>query len=80
MLLFAQCLISRSQAYVENGPVGCLQVYVCSHFAQPNSIEYEPALKWRCLERVVGHAKEQLRLQHAAHLADLMQAYIKVWP
>lgn len=27
-------------------------VYVCSHFAQPNSIEYEPALKWRRLEQV----------------------------
>ena len=55
-----------------------VQVFVAPHFAQPNSIEFEPALRWRHLQRSLAHAKRQQREAHAADLAAVMRAYQKV--
>ena len=58
----------------------CAQVYLSSHFVQPNSIEFGPALEWRRLQAAVRDAKRQLRNDHAANLSQLMRAYLRVCP
>jgi hypothetical protein len=70
------CVRIMSQGHT----IACCQVYVCSHFAQPNSIEFEPALKWRRLQMAAKAAKAELRRQHTSHLIGLMRAYLKVCP
>lgn len=55
-----------------------VQIFVASHFAQPNSIEFEPALRWRHLQRSLADAKRLQREAHASDLAEVMHAYQKV--
>lgn len=55
-----------------------VQIFVAPHFAQPNSIEFEPALRWRHLQRSLAHTKRLQREAHAADLAEVMRAYQKV--
>ncbi len=54
------------------------QIYVAPHFAQPNSIEYQPALEWRRLQNATRACKRMHREQHAAKLAEVMRMYQKV--
>jgi hypothetical protein len=43
------------------------------HFAQPNSIEYEPALEWRQKEAVHQHSKQLGRKRHVQGLEAVMR-------
>ena len=58
----------------------CLQVYLKSHFAQPNSIEFSSAVAWRHLQRVIAAGKAQLRAEHAHQLSSVMKDYLQVHP
>ena len=49
-----------------------------SHFAQPNSIEFKPAVQWKHLQLVVADCKAQLRKEHTKQLKLLMLDYVKV--
>ncbi|BDA46707.1 hypothetical protein COCOBI_09-1600 [Coccomyxa sp. Obi] len=52
-------------------------IFVAPHFAQPNSIEFEPALRWRQLQRSLADAKRLQREARATDLAEVMRAYQK---
>ena len=56
----------------------CLQVYLKSHFAQPNSIEFSPAVLWKQQQQTIADVKELLRKEHAAQLKGIMLEYMKV--
>ncbi len=56
----------------------CLQLYLAGHFAQPNSIEFQPAVAWRHQQKVMADLKAQLRDNHAEQLKGIMQEYLKV--
>ena len=56
----------------------CLQLYLGSHFAQPNSIEFQPAVAWRHQQKVSADAKALLRQEHAEQLKGIMLEYLKV--
>ena len=55
-----------------------LQLVLASHFAQPNSIEFQPAVAWRHQQKVIADLKAQLRGLHAEQLKGIMQEYLKV--
>ncbi len=55
-----------------------LQVYLKSHFAQPNSIEFSPAVLWKQQQQTIADVKELLRKEHAAQLKGIMLEYMKV--
>lgn len=48
------------------------------HFMQPNSLDFELALKWRALESQLAHAKEALLHQQQQVLVDTIRAYLQV--
>ncbi len=56
----------------------CLQLYLASHFAQPNSIEFQPAIAWRHQQKVIADLKAQQREEHAEQLQGIMREYLKV--
>lgn len=56
------------------------QIYIAPHFAQPNSIEYQPALEWRRLQRAARVFKRLQREDHTVKLANVMREYLQVHP
>ena len=48
------------------------------HFAQPNAVEFRPAVEWRHLSLTWGSLKRAMHAGHAAQLASIMELYIKV--
>ena len=56
----------------------CLQLKLGSHFAQPNSIEFQPAVSWRHQQKVFADLKAQLRQTHAEQLKSIMLEYREV--
>ena len=55
-----------------------MQVNLKSHFAQPNSIEFKPAVQWKHLQLVIADCKAQQRKEHTEQLKLLMLDYVKV--
>jgi hypothetical protein len=53
---------------------------ITAHFAQPNSIEWEPALEWRRLTWAYDKTKADRRKEHVNQLASLMRQYVEVCP
>ena len=53
-------------------------VDTCAHFAQPNSLEFESGVEWRCLLLRQADAKRNMCNEHASQLAAIMQEFRQV--
>lgn len=48
-----------------------------SHALQPNSIEFEMALRWRLVAERLGYAKRQIQARQQTELAAVLASYRK---
>ena len=48
------------------------------HFAQPNAVEFLPAIEWRQLSWTKAKLKRKVHASHAEELVQIMQLYVQV--
>lgn len=69
---------AKPQYCQEHMPGYLAHVDVTPHFAQPNSVEFQPAVEWRHLDITWLGLKWRVHDMHADQLAQIMEVYVKV--